>query len=136
MSKPFLIKDCMHENPIKVQGSASIFDAMKLILDSRVSGLTVVDEENNVIGVISELDCLRTIIGNAYNEGSSSALAVTDFMTTTVDSCGPNDVIVDVAQAMLVKNQRRRPVVQDGKLVGQVSCRNILWAVGSFAART
>ena len=51
---------------------------------------------------------------------------------------GPHDMgwsyanILDVAQDMLLKNKRRRPVVEDGKLIGQITCRQLLTAVKKF----
>jgi len=44
----------------------------------------------------------------------------------------PNEDIVSVAQDMLMKNKRRRPVVEDGKLIGQITCRQLLSAVMGF----
>ena len=44
----------------------------------------------------------------------------------------PNEDITDVAQDMLLKNKRRRPVVEDGKLVGQITCRQLLGALKKF----
>ena len=135
MDKPFLVRECMRENPAKVSGDATALDAIKLIMDNKISGLTVVDDSNTVIGVISELDCLRVIICSAYNEGLPGSTRVAEFMSRDVDTCGPNDAVVDVAQSMLAKGQRRRPVVQGGKLIGQVSCRNILWAISNYSNR-
>ncbi len=133
MSKPFFVRDCMRENPAKVKADDSVHRGIELIQQNNLTGLTVVDEDNRVVGVVSELDCLRAVIGNAYNEGNASSARIGDCMSTNVDTCGPDDDIVDVALAMLAKNQRRRPVVKDGKLVGQVSCRNILWAFGNYS---
>ncbi|MBC6428371.1 MAG: CBS domain-containing protein [Cellvibrionales bacterium] len=122
----------MRENPAKVLESAEIYDAIRIILDHGLSGLTVVDEENNVKGVVSELDCLRAVIGSAYNESSYRVGTVSEYMSHPVDACHPEDSAFEVAQDMLAKNQRRRPVVKDGKLIGQVSCRNVLWAIGNY----
>ena len=46
----------------------------------------------------------------------------------------PDEDIVDVAQDMLRKNKRRRPVVENGKLVGQITCRQVLNAVMKFSS--
>lgn len=132
MPNSLFVRDCMHENPAKILADATIDEAMQLLLENKISGLTVVDEENTVVGVLSELDCLKATISNAYNEGSVGGSIVREFMTTTVDTSSPDDNILAVGQEMLAKQQRRRPVVKQGKLVGQVSCRNILWAVGNF----
>jgi CBS domain-containing protein len=45
----------------------------------------------------------------------------------------PGEDIVDVAQDMLRQNKRRRPVVEDGKLIGQITIRHLLKAVRSFS---
>lgn len=133
MTVSLFVKDCMHENPVKISEDASIYEAVKLLLEHRISGLTVVDEQEQVVGVLSELDCLGHSINSTYNGGDMNTGSVKERMTTTVDSCSPDDDILSVAEDMLGKGQRRRPVIKDGKLVGQVSCRNILWAVGNFA---
>ena len=60
---------------------------------------------------------------------------VKDVMQTDVQSCSPGDGIVEVAQAMLSTRQRRRPVIVDGRLVGQVSSSNVLWALMEYSRR-
>ena len=132
MSGSLFVRDCMRENPLKISEDASIYEAIELMLENRITGVTVVDASNNVVGVLSELDCMQHSINNAYNEGNVNSGLVSDYMSSTVDSCSPNDDILSVAELMLAKRQRRRPVVENGKLVGQLSCRNILWATGKF----
>jgi predicted transcriptional regulator len=56
-------------------------------------------------------------------------------MVTELNTCLPTDSIVEVAQAMLKSRQRRRPVIENGKLVGQVSSSNILWALMEHSRR-
>ncbi len=51
--------DYMQKNPIKIGEEDSINEAVSLILEHRVSGLCVVDGANNLLGVLSEIDCLR-----------------------------------------------------------------------------
>ena len=132
MPDTFLVKECMHPNPAKVHANTTIDEAIQMLLDNSISGLTVVDDNDAVIGVLSELDCLRATISAAYNDGDQGTGLVSDFMTSTVDTSTPEEDIVSLAQSMLDKRQRRRPVVKNGKLVGQVSCRNILWAMGNY----
>ena len=135
MTNSFFVRDFMHENPEKVTADMTIDDAAKILIDKRISGLTVVGEDDCVIGVLSELDCLRATISSTYNEGNTGSGLVGDYMTKEVDTLSPDDDLVTVAQSMLKAGQRRRPVIKDCKLVGQVSCRNILWAVGNYASR-
>lgn len=135
MANPFLIENCMRNNPTTITADASVHEAIKLIQEHRISGLTVIDEQRHVLGVISELDCLKGVLGTVYNDGNAGVGTVADYMTKDVVSCSPGDDIVAVAQSMLEQRHRRRPVTKNGKLVGQLSCRNILWAIMEYAGK-
>ena len=65
----------------------------------------------------------------------SKAQVVREVMQSDVTSCNPGDGIVEVAQDMLKTRQRRRPVITEGKLVGQVSSSNVLWALMEYSRR-
>jgi CBS domain-containing protein len=121
----------MLTNPVRVHGDDNVLNAMQVIIDNKISGVCVVDERENLVGILSELDCLRAVLGSIYN--NTSIGHVKDYMATeNLVVAHPNEDIVDVAQDMLLKNKRRRPVVEDGKLVGQITCRQLLSAVKKF----
>ncbi len=124
------LRDYMITNPIKVKEDANLFDAMKIIIDNKVSGVCVIDENKTLVGVLSEMDCLAAVLKSTYNNVGVGL--VNEYMTKGVIVAHPSDGIINVAQDMLLKGQRRRPVVEDGKLVGQVSCRQLLSAVKKF----
>lgn len=125
------LRDYMLPNPLKVQENDNVLEAMQVIIDNKISGVCVVDIEQNLVGILSELDCLRAVLSAIYNEGSIGR--VKDYMARdNLVVAHPNEDIVDVAQDMLRKNKRRRPVVEDGKLIGQITCRQLLSAVQKF----
>jgi len=127
------MKDYMLSNPVKMKGDDNIYDAIHELLVYKVSGLCVVDDNDHLIGVLSELDCLKAVLSSVYNE--SPVGTIKEFMSTEVISVKLNDNIVDVATDMLKHKHRRRPVVQDdGRLIGQVTCRQLLRAVKEFAS--
>ena len=103
------------------------------ILENKVSGVAVVDADNNLVGMLSELDCLQAIVSAVYNGNSPGAALVEDIMTKDVEVNKPGDDIIDVASSMLDHKHRRRPVVENGKLIGQVTCRQILSAIKDFS---
>ena len=129
MAQPTTIRDCMHKHPLTIHPEASLVQAVDTILESRLTGLTVTDDEGCVVGILSELDCLSATLAAVYNDGDPAYTTVGDAMTPVIESCMPGDSIVEVAQAMLDSRQRRRPVIEEGKLVGQVSSSNVLWAL-------
>jgi len=125
------LKDYMLHNPVTVTDDISIVQAIKVIIDNKISGVCVVDDNGALIGILSELDCLRAVLSATYNE--SGIGKVRDFMAKdSLVVASPNEDIVDVAQDMLLKNKRRRPVMENGKLVGQITCRQLLTAVAKF----
>lgn len=125
------LRDHMLPNPAKVGPDDNILDAMQVILDNKISGVCVVDKAGNLVGILSELDCLRAALGATYND--SHVGKVHEYMAAeNLVVAHPNEDIVDVAQDMLRKNKRRRPVVEGGKLIGQITCRQLLTAVKQF----
>jgi CBS domain-containing protein len=131
MLKSVNLRDYMLTHPVKVKAADNLLDAMQVIIDNKISGVCVVDDSANLVGILSELDCLRAALGAIYNE--SGIGTVEEYMASdNLVVAHPNEDIIDVAQDMLLKNKRRRPVVEDGKLVGQITCRQLLSAVKSF----
>ena len=125
------LRDYMLLHPVKVKADANMMEAMKVIIDNKISGLCVVDDADNLVGILSELDCLRAVLSATYNK--TSVGKVSEYMATdNLVVAHPEEDIVDVAQDMLTKNKRRRPVVENGKLIGQITCRQLLTAVKKF----
>ena len=135
MTQPTTVRDCMHRQPLTIRPDANLVEAVNIITEHGLTGLTVTDATGAVQGVLSELDCLRGILTSIYNDGDPEYALVSEVMTSTVNACSAQDSIVEVAQSMLETRQRRRPVVEDGVLVGQVSSRNILWALMEHSRR-
>ena len=64
------LRDYMLPNPVKVRAGDNMLDAMQVIIDNKISGVCVVDAEANLVGILSELDCLRAVLGAIYNNSS------------------------------------------------------------------
>lgn len=135
MPKSTYVHECMHKNPLTIGPDANIAEAVELMVEYKLTGLTVTDDSGLVVGVLSELDCLGSILDSIYNEGDAERSLVRDVMSSEVNCCTSADGIVEVAQHMRFTGQRRRPVIDNGKLVGQVSSGNILWALLEYSRR-
>ena len=132
MPKSVEVSQYMQHKPITVMADMNIYDASRKILENKVSGVVVIDANNNLVGMLSELDCLRALVTSAYNGADPGGALVKDIMTLDVEVNHPTDDIVTVAASMLDHKHRRRPIVVDGKLVGQLTCRQILGAIKDF----
>ena len=126
-----IIKDHMREQPVTIGPDAPLVEAVQSILKHRISGLCVVDQDHNLLGVLSELDCLKGYISATYNRGAVGS--VSEYMTVDIDVANAHHSVINVAEEMLQKGQRRRPVVEGGKLIGQITCRQLLQVVERFA---
>lgn len=134
MLRSIELKDYMQLDPVKMREDEDIFAAINNILINKVSGICIVDDNDKLIGVLSEIDCLRAILSSVYNKAPYVG-EIKDYMTTEVISVRITDNIVDIASDMLKHKHRRRPVIDDdGTLIGQISCRALLRAVKEFSA--
>ena len=106
----------------------NIVEVIDTILEKRISGAPVLDDQRKLVGMISEKDCLRLIIDRAYHNLPNQASTVERYMTTAVRTVPPNLDVVTAANEFLIAPVRRFPVVEDGILLGQVSRRDILKA--------
>ncbi|WP_439105860.1 CBS domain-containing protein [Congregibacter sp.] len=131
MLKSVNLRDYMVVHPVTVKPDISVYDAMVIISDNKISGLCVIEDGDRLVGVLSEMDCLRAVLSAVYNKDGFGP--VRDYMTSeNLIVAHPGEDIVDVAQDMLRQNKRRRPVVEDGRLIGQITIRQLLKAVREF----
>jgi CBS domain-containing protein len=114
---------------VRVSPEMNVYEASQQILANKASGASVVDADGNLVGVLSELDCLSAMVSGVYNGSDPGGALVSDIMTKDVETADAEDDIIAVASSMLASKRRRRPVLKDGKLIGQISCRQILRAV-------
>ncbi len=135
MPQPTTVNDCMRSKPLTIHLDANLVEAIEIIVEYKLTGLTVTDDAGRAVGILSELDCIEAILTDIYNDGDPEHALVRDAMVTDLNVCSPGDSIIEVAQDMLKSRQRRRPVIDDGKLVGQVSSSNILWALMEHSRR-
>lgn len=107
-----------------------VVDAIDTMLTQRISGGPVLNEKDELIGMISEKDCLKIIVDRAYHNQPNQQNTVQDYMSKVVATIEIDKDILDVANMFLSTNYRRFPVVDsNGVLKGQVSRRDIMRAV-------
>tara|TARA_B100000795_G_scaffold263371_1_gene242473 strand:+ start:4025 stop:4537 length:513 start_codon:yes stop_codon:yes gene_type:complete len=120
------IKDFMSVNPLTLTPATHIMDAIHEMLVRKVTGGTVLDDQGRVVGIISEIDLLDKLEQIAYYQEGDACIG--DLMCSEVDVL-PAEITLFEAARILIKHKRRRmPVVEDGRFIGQISCRSILQA--------
>ncbi len=118
------VRDFMAVHYAKLSPSQTVVSAVKTLLEYRQSAAPVVDDHNQLIGVMSEADCMReTLVEGYYNEGAS---LVKEFMSTAPDTISPEAELSAVAELFLTNRRRMMPVVEADTLVGVLFRDNIL----------
>lgn len=121
------IRDCMATDLVTLTVEMDIYKAIDILLEKKFSGAPVVDADNNIVGIISEKDCLRLLTKGVDNQLPSGKVG--DFMTKNVVTVPPNMDIYFAAGIFIKNYYRRLPVIENGKLIGQISRRDILRAI-------
>ena len=113
--------DVMSKDIIKASPEMLLTEVMDLLLRWSISGLPVVDDQGKLVGIISEIDLLNLAIS-----GNAADTRVREIMTKNVISYGPDTDMGELVQCFSTKRLRRVPIVEDGKVVGVVSRRDIV----------
>ena len=117
-------KDLMTTRLITLNPETDVFRAIEVLNKNNISGAPVIDEKRNLLGMFTEKSALEVLIDAAY-EGLPTN-QVGSFMSEPADTISENTQLLTIVQVFLNKRTRRLPVVKDGKLIGQVSRRDIL----------
>jgi len=113
-----------------------IQDVISTIVKKKIAGAPVLDDQHHLVGIISEKDCLRLIVDQAYYNMPPETRKVSDYMTPKVQSLSPKTTVVEAAMEFLNSPIRRFPIVENGMLIGQVSRRHILKAAQDMKSTT
>lgn len=134
MSKIPLAREFMATSLVTLRPEMAICDAISILLKHRVSGASVVDESNRLLGILSEKDCLRVFANGAFYQLTGGIVA--DYMSKDVTTIGPDDDLFKIADIFLKNSFRRLPVLEGERLVGQISRRDVLLAAKHMCTDT
>lgn len=127
-SAPMLVSDHMTTDLITFRKEQSIYEVMDILTKHDISGGCVVNEKNELVGIISEGDCMKHISDSQYYNMPIEDFTVEKHMTCNVETIDGNMNVLDAAKKFIESKIRRFPIVEDGKLMGQISQRDVLKA--------
>lgn len=122
------VEDFMTRRLITFKPEQSIDEVTDILIKNNISGGPVVDEDGRLIGIISEGDCLNEAVRGKYNNMPNLIGKVKEYMVQDVVTIQYDMNILEAAKMFLSMKLRRFPVIQEGKLVGQISQRDVLKA--------
>jgi len=141
-----IVKDIMNTSIKTATRDTSIKDIASIMCLNKISGVPVVDDNNALVGVLSEKDILKFMfpdVAQVMEDGVTPNFEeieadysnvldkkADDLMTKTVASVTPDMPLLKAASMMCVKNIRRIPVAdKDNKLVGIISIGDVHKAI-------
>ncbi len=115
-------KDIAQFGIVSIEKTASIYQAIALMVKKNITGLPVVDE-SGLVGIISEKDVLRLIYESEFVSG-----CVGDYMTTEVRTFDEEDLLSGICQCLIDNSFRRVPVLHNGRLAGIITRADLIKA--------
>ena len=120
--------DYMTSKVITFKADQGIREVIETIIKRKISGAPVINNNGEIIGIITEKDCLRLIYDEKYHNLPPNKGNVINYMSKKVVTVDSKTRIDELANMFMNSNFRRYPVLKDGKMVGIISRRDVLKA--------
>jgi CBS domain-containing protein len=124
------VRDYMSTKLVTFTPEMEVMRAVNLLVQHGIAGAPVVDKEGRVVGMFSEKDCLSVAL--VASQDTCIAGPVSQFMSTKVVTVDPDTNLTQLATMFVSQSYRRYPVLEGGKLVGQISRSDVMRAINSL----
>ena len=121
------VADYMATNLVTLTKDTNVIDAIKILLDHKITSAPVMDSNGHFVGMFSEKDGLKVFLESVYDQGMGGKVG--DHMSTDTLSVDASSSIVDIAEKFDQSSTRSFPAFQDGKFIGVISRVDILRAL-------
>lgn len=124
------VADYMTKKLVTLSSDTNVIDAIKKLLDHKITCAPVLDQQAHLIGMFSEKDGMRVFLASIYDQGMGGKVG--DFMTKEILSIDSKSSIVDLAEKFQGSSVRSFPVFDHSHLVGIISRTDVLRALVSI----
>lgn len=122
------VSDYMTKKLITFSPQQSLMETMETLVRNEITGGPVVNDKKELIGMISESDCMKNLSDSKYYNIPMGSESVEKHMSNIVETIDANASIFFAAEQFHKSPYKRFPVMENGKLVGQISQHDILLA--------
>jgi CBS domain-containing protein len=123
-----VVRDYMTRDLVTLAPQTEILQALQTLITHDVAGAPVVDGSGTLLGMLTEKDCMQVALNATYHSEYGGVVA--DFMSSPAVSISPDAGVVEVVKLFLENRYHRYPVVENGRLIGQISRRDVMRALG------
>ncbi len=120
------VRDFMSTELTVLSPDENVLRAMRLLIDRELSGAPVIDDRGNLVGILTQRDCLTVAFRTGYHGDATGTVA--EYMTEEVDTVDVDTTLVQVIERFYRSPWRRLPVLEGGQVVGMLSRRDVLRA--------
>ena len=120
------VRDFMSTELTVLSPDENVLRAMRLLIERELSGAPVLDDRGNLLGVLTQRDCLTVAFRTSYH--GDAAASVSEYMTREVETVDADVTLVEVIERFYESPRRRFPVLEAGQVVGLISRRDVLRA--------
>lgn len=122
-SHDILVQTVMSRDPVTIKEEENVMDAAKLMAESNIGSLVVLNEEEELTGIVTEMDIVKKVTAK---DTKGEKVTVKEIMSEPVHTIKGDRMIQDAARLMADKDIRRLPVISDGDMVGIITENDIL----------
>lgn len=112
------VKDCMCDSVVQATPETTLSDIAKLMSSNKVGSIPICNNQNHVVGFITDRDIITRCIANNLNCSNTKA---SDIMNTQVIKTTPDTDVQDACKCMSENQIRRLPVIENGQIVGMLT---------------
>lgn len=127
-------RDIMHPNPTTVSPEQGVLEAVRCLVKKGYSGAPVVDAGGQLVGILSERDCIAALAAAAFHDSPEESVA--QRMSERPLTVAPDVDVFRLAMLFVEHPFRRVPVVEGGRVVGLVARRDLMAALSHLSDRT
>ena len=120
-----VLQDKAHHEIYTIRPEATVLEAISLMADKGIGALVVTDQNNHVVGILSERDYTRKVI---LMERTSKSTTVSEIMTAKVLTVTKNTSVKECLNLITDHHLRHLPVLDNEKLVGFISIGDLVKA--------
>jgi len=125
------VREVMSRPVVTVGPKDAVWYALQVMISTKI-GAVVIAEGERPVGILTESDVVRLLVDRGMGIVELLSVPVENVMSKPVVTCSPDEDLVDALALMLEKRVRRLPVVENDRLVGILTERDMMGAMLSL----
>ncbi|MCF7985077.1 MAG: CBS domain-containing protein [Thiohalocapsa sp.] len=117
-------QEAMSRGLVTLHPEMDVLEALRILVEQRISGAPVIDQVGNLVGILTERDCMLIALGAGYHSEDGGRVA--DFMSRDVVTVDADTPVTEIAERFANTHYRRLPVVERGRVIGIINRRDVL----------